>query len=415
MIEALRRRFLMIAMLSLTGTLCVIGASINLGNLYRITRLADTAIELLYQNDGTFPLSDGERPDVAGGFQITEETPFETRYCIVHLTKKREVREVEMEHIAALDREKVVDLVSEIIRDGKKSGFNGYYRYQVYEKGEESTIVVLNCFLQLQSVYNVLQVTLLVIVCCVTLVFFLLLLLSGRVIRPFAENIERQKRFLTDVSHELKTPLGIISANTGVLELTKGKDEWTESIRNQVKRLDSLIKDLIELSKSEEYVKESEFTEFSVSQIAEANADSFRTLAQMQGKQLNAEIEPGVCMRGQEDSIIRLMTILLDNGVKYCDPSGTVVLRLRQKGRQVVLQVANPCRDMDTAQVPHLFDRFYRADSSRSRQSGGYGIGLSIARAVTEGHKGRIGAAYEAGNLVFTVVLPGIAGKNIQL
>lgn len=245
--------------------------------------------------------------------------------------------------------------------------------------------------------------------------FFLLLLLSGRVIRPFAENIERQKRFLTDVSHELKTPLGIISANTGVLELTKGKDEWTESIRNQVKRLDSLIKDLIELSKSEEYAKESEFTEFSVSQIAETNADSFRTLAQMQGKQLNAEIEPGVCMRGQEDSIIRLMTILLDNGVKYCDPSGTVVLRLRQKGRQVVLQVANPCRDMDTAQVPHLFDRFYRADSSRSRQSGGYGIGLSIARAVTEGHKGRIGAAYEAGNLVFTVVLPGIAGKNIQL
>lgn len=159
-------------------------------------------------------------------------------------------------------------------------------------------------------------------------------------IRPFAENIERQKRFLTDVSHELKTPLGIISANTGVLELTKGKDEWTESIRNQVKRLDSLIKDLIELSKSEEYVKESEFTEFSVSQIAETNADSFRTLAQMQGKQLNAEIEPGVCMRGQEDSIIRLMTILLDNGVKYCDPSGTVELRLRQKGRQVVLQVA---------------------------------------------------------------------------
>lgn len=162
-------------------------------------------------------------------------------------------------------------------------------------------------------------------------------------------------------------------------------------------------------------MKESEFTEFSVSQIAEANADSFRTLAQMQGKQLNAEIEPGVYMRGQEDSIIRLMTILLDNGVKYCDPSGTVALRLRQKGRQVVLQVANPCRDMDTAQVPHLFDRFYRADSSRSRQSGGYGIGLSIARAVTEGHKGRIGAAYEAGNLVFTVVLPGIAGKNIQL
>ena len=274
--------------------------------------------------------------------------------------------------------------------------------------------MVLNCFLQLQSVYNVLQVTLLVIVCCVTLVFFLLLLLSGRVIRPFTENMERQKRFLTDVSHELKTPLGIISANTGVLELTRGKDEWTESIRNQVKRLDSLIKDLIELSKSEVSVKESEFTEFSVSQIAETNADSFRTLAQMQGKQLNAEIEPGVCMRGQEDSVTRLVTILLDNGVKYCDLAGTVTLDLRQKGRQIILRVSNPCKDMDPAQVPHLFDRFYRADSSRSRQSGGYGIGLSIARAVTEGHKGKISASYEAGNVVFTAVLPGGTGKNPQ-
>lgn len=140
MIEALRRRFLMIAMLSLTGTLCVIGASINLGNLYRITRLADTAIELLYQNDGTFPLSDGERPDVAGGFQITEETPFEIRYCIVHLTKKREVREVEMEHIAALDREKVVDLVSEIIRDGKKSDLTAITGIRFMRRGRRAPL-----------------------------------------------------------------------------------------------------------------------------------------------------------------------------------------------------------------------------------------------------------------------------------
>jgi len=119
-------------------------------------------------------------------------------------------------------------------------------------------------------------------------------------------------------------------------------------------------------------------------------------------------------MRGQEDSVTRLVTILLDNGVKYCDPAGTVTLDLRQKGRQIVLRVSNPCKDMDPAQVPHLFDRFYRADSSRSRQSGGYGIGLSIARAVTEGHKGRISASYEAGKVVFTAVLPGGTGKNPQ-
>lgn len=206
MIQTLRRRFILTAMLSLMGTLFLIGIAINLGNLFRIIRLADTAIELLYRNGGAFPLPDAVVPNVAGGFQITEETPFETRYCIVYLTKKREVIEVDIEHIAALDRDRVEELVGDIVKEGKKSGFVGYYRYRVYEEADKNTIVVLNCFLQLQSAHNVLQVTLLVFLCCVAIVFFLLLLLSGRVMRPFAENMERQKRFITDVSHELKTP-----------------------------------------------------------------------------------------------------------------------------------------------------------------------------------------------------------------
>lgn len=100
MIQTLRRRFILTAMLSLMGTLFLIGIAINLGNLFRIIRLADTAIELLYRNGGAFPLPDAVVPNVAGGFQITEETPFETRYCIVYLTKKREVIEVDIEHIA---------------------------------------------------------------------------------------------------------------------------------------------------------------------------------------------------------------------------------------------------------------------------------------------------------------------------
>ena len=406
MIQTLRRRFILTAMLSLMGTLFLIGIAINLGNLFRIIRLADTAIELLYRNGGAFPLPDAVVPNVAGGFQITEETPFETRYCIVYLTKKREVIEVDIEHIAALDRDRVEELVGDIVKEGKKSGFVGYYRYRVYEEADKNTIVVLNCFLQLQSAHNVLQVTLLVFLCCVAIVFFLLLLLSGRVMRPFAENLERQKRFITDFSHELKTPLGIISANMGVLEIVNGKDEWIESTQNQVRRLDSLIRDLIELAKSEEMGKAGELRIFNVSEAARNAADTFRTSAQAQGKQLETAIEPELYMKGQQEAILRLLTVLLDNAVKYCDDGGTVRLTLKKKGRQLMLRVSNPCADLDASQLPRLFDRFYRADSSRSRKSGGYGIGLSIARAVTDGHKGKISTEYEDGTVCFTVTLP---------
>lgn len=138
MIQTLRRRFILTAMLSLMGTLFLIGIAINLGNLFRIIRLADTAIELLYRNGGAFPLPDAVVPNVAGGFQITEETPFETRYCIVYLTKKREVIEVDIEHIAALDRDRVEELVGDIVKEGKKSGFVGYYRYRVYEEADKN-------------------------------------------------------------------------------------------------------------------------------------------------------------------------------------------------------------------------------------------------------------------------------------
>ena len=251
-----------------------------------------------------------------------------------------------------------------------------------------------------------LQVTLLVFLCCVAIVFFLLLLLSGRVMRPFAENMERQKRFITDVSHELKTPLGIISANMGVLEIVNGKDEWIESTQNQVRRLDSLIRDLIELAKSEEMGKAGELRVFNVSEAARNAADTFRTSAQAQGKQLETAIEPELYMKGQQEAILRLLTVLLDNAVKYCDDGGTVRLTLKKKGRQLMLRVSNPCADLDASQLPRLFDRFYRADSSRSRKSGGYGIGLSIARAVTDGHKGKISAEYEDGTVCFTVTLP---------
>ena len=408
MIRTLRRRFLLIALASLTGTLAVLCLVINLGYHAITTRRADQVLQMLHQNAGQFPEPETQAdPGAFPGFQVTLETPFETRYVVVRLTGQREVAEVDMEHIAALDREKVIQQVEQILDGGKSSGYSGYYRYQVFDDGEEGqTIVVLDCFLQLQAANNVLRLTLLASLACIAIVFLLLVFLSRRVVRPFAENLEKQRRFVTDASHELKTPLAIISANTGLLSASLGENRWLESTRAQVGRLDRLIGHLVELARTEEALTEEELQPVDLSGAVTGQMEDYRLLAQTSGKELESDVAPGVTVRGAADNLKRLCTLLLDNAVKYCDSGGTIRLTLAQRGRWAVLSIANPCAGLDPAQLPRLFDRFYRADASRSRDTGGYGIGLSTARAIVGRHRGRLTAKSEDGLVDFSARLP---------
>lgn len=264
----------------------------------------------------------------------------------------------------------------------------------------------MDCFLQLQSANNLLRITGAIFLNCVLTVFVLLLFLSKRAIQPFVENLERQRQFITDASHELKTPLAILSADMGLLEDTYGTDKWLESAKSQIIRLDKLIKNLVELARTEETIKEDAMAWFSVSEIAQANVDAFQMLAEADGKVLTAEIAGGISLKGVQDNFFRLFSILLDNAVKYCDPAGTIRLCVLMRGRNIYISISNPCIGVDTAQLSRYFDRFYRADSSRARSTGGYGIGLSTAKAIVARHKGRISNHYADGIITFTAVIP---------
>ena len=407
MIRTLRRKFLLIAMASLAGTMVVLCAAIGAGNHYITTKRMDRAISLLRQNGGTF-LPPGPRSDPSNfDFQITPETPFETRYFIVELTARREIRSVDLAHIAALDRRSVVDTISRIVETGAERGYVGQYRFGVFpDEGGGNTIIGVDCFLQLQSANNMLGVTAAIFLACGLIVFVLLLFLSKRVIRPFADNLERQRQFITDASHELKTPLAILSADLGLLEDACGEDKWLASARTQIVRLDKLIKDLVELARTEETVREDGAAWFSVSEVAQASADAFQPLAEAEGKRLAADIAGGMVLKGVQDNFFRLFAILLDNAVKYCDPGGTIRLSVSRRGRNVCIAVSNPCAGLDASQLPRYFDRFYRADLSRSRSTGGYGIGLSTAKAIVTRHRGRITNRYENGVVTFTAAIP---------
>lgn len=407
MIRSLRRKFILIAMASLIGTMAVLCAAIGVGNYYATTNRVDKAIFILHQNGGTF-LPPGSHSDPFDfNFQVTPETAFETRYIIVALTAQKEIKSVNLEHIAALDRQTVVDTISQIIDAGTERGYVDHYRFGVFQEEDGgSTIIVLDCFLQLQAVNNMLRISVFIFLACILIVFVLLLFLSKRAIRPFADNLERQRQFITDASHELKTPLAILSANLGLLEDTYGEDKWLESAKSQITRLDRLIKNLVELARTEETIKEETVEVFSVSEIAQANADAFQPLAEADGKSLAVEITDGIITKGVQNNFFRLFSILLDNAVKYCDAAGTIRLSVSMRGRNIYISISNPCSGVNTAQLPRYFDRFYRADSSRARSTGGYGIGLSTARAIVIRHKGRISNHYADGIITFTAVIP---------
>lgn len=408
MISSLRRRFLVIAMLSLAGTLFLLCLAINVGYRLINTHRADTVIHTLYQNAGSFPSPEEGPldPGAYSGFQITQETPFETRYFMVHIDNGQNVLEVNAEHIAALDSKMVVDRVDEILDSGKTSGYLGYYRYGVFQDEDGISIIGLDCFLQLQAVGSVLRITVLASLACIAIVFVLLVLLSRRVVRPFAENLEKQRQFVTDASHELKTPLAIISANTGLLEATVGSNRWLESTQTQITRLDRLIHHLIELARTEEALPEGELEPVDLSQLVEDAVQDFQPLAEAAGETLSASIQPGLVLQGSGENLARLCGLLLDNSVKYCDPGGHICLTLARRGRGVQLTLSNPCAGLDPAVIPKLFDRFYRADGSRARDSGGSGIGLSTARAIVRRHKGKLTARSTGGGIQFTAFFP---------
>lgn len=410
MIRSLRRKFILIAMTSLIGTMAILCAAIGIGNYCATANRVDKAIFILYQNGGTFLTPDSHFDPSDFNFQVTPETAFETRYYIVELTAQKEIKSVNLEHIAALDRQTVVDAISQIIDAGTERGYVNHYRFGVFPDGEGgNTIIVLDCFLQLQSANNMLRIMAIIFLACALIVFALLLILSKRAIRPFVDNLERQRQFITDASHELKTPLAILSADLGLLEDACKGDKWLESAKAQVIRLDRLIKNLVELARTEETIREDTVEVFSVSEIAQANTDAFQPLAEADGKSLVAEIADGISTKGVQSNFFRLLSILLDNAVKYCDAAGTIRLSVSVRGRNIWIAVSNPCAEVDTAQLSRYFDRFYRADSSRARSTGGYGIGLSTAKAIFTRHKGRISNHYVDGMITFTAVIPQVS------
>jgi len=227
--------------------------------------------------------------------------------------------------------------------------------------------------------------------------------ISGRIIRPIAESYDKQKRFITDAGHEIKTPLTIINANVDVLEMELGDNECLHDIQHQTKRLTDLTNDLVQLAKMEEGEKNFSMIIFPVSDVIQDAVSDFRTLANSYGKNISDNIQPMLEMNGDAKSIEQLVFLLLDNALKYSAEGSNIFVSLTKQNKALVLTVSNKAASaINKNDLERIFDRFYRTDPSRNSETGGHGIGLSMAKAITNAHGGKIYAAID-GDGVFSI------------
>lgn len=423
MIKKLRRKLIAACMLSLAVVLLVILGGVNLVSYQKVVADADAVLSLLAANGGVFPKGhqdQGERPEegvppVLGKKDpfapriLSPETPYESRFFSVVLGEDGQVLETDMDQIAAVDREEAAAYAQGVAQSGRDAGFWGNYRYLLSQEEGVSRVIFLDCGRSLSSFRSTLLASVALSLLGLLAVLVLLLILSHRIVRPVAESYEKQKQFITDAGHELKTPMTIISADADLLEMECGENQWLTDIRRQAQRLTGLTNDLIYLSRMEEEQPKLQVIQFPLSDLAEEMAQSFAAPAQSQGKELEVSVQPMLSCTGDEKAIRQLISILLDNALKYSPQGGKLALKLEKQGRGVLLTVSNTtAQPMERDKLSHLFDRFYRTDQSRSSQTGGYGLGLSIARSIVLAHKGKIRAESPDGtSLSVAVTLPG--------
>ena len=379
-------------MLSLFAVLSlIVGISVAISYSHVVTE-ADEILGVLADNDGHFPNSWKHMESKEKSDLFQAELPYESRYFSVTLTSSDSCGLIDVDQIAAVNSVTAAQYAIEVLAGGKDHGFIGNYRYIVNIEDDGTQITFLDCRRSLSN-FRAFWITITqVAIAGFILVFLLIIYFSRRIVNPTVESYEKQKLFITDAGHELKTPLAIIDADADVLSIDVGDSEWLADIKKQVRRMTTLTNDLICLTRMEEEDNTAAMIEFPLSEIVTETASSFQAPAKTQKKELLMDIQPAVSMNGNEKMIRQLTSILLDNALKYSPENGTIMVSLKKTGRQIRLSVFNTAVEVDATELPHLFDRFYRSDRSRNSATGGYGIGLAIAKAIVNTHRGRIQA-----------------------
>ncbi len=409
MFRKLRIRFIAIASLAILIVLFSVVGVLNSVRYIQTVNEINKILTLISDNGGTFPSVFKATTEL--GDTVSVDTLFQYRYFSAVIDEDGNITSLNSSNISDLSDEQVENYLTKINKSGDTSGafrYNNHtYSYLVTDESDDSTlIVVLDSTNQIEDNMTLLHLSLWM--SGVSLAFFVLMvsIFSGRVIKPFIRNYERQRRFITNAGHELKTPLAIISANNELVEMMNGESEWTKSTNDQVERMTGLINSLVAMARLEEQ-PEVVLTDLNFSAIAEDATEDFKGPVIKDGKQFVMEIQPDIHVKAEEKSLFELVTLLVDNANKYCDTGGTVSVKLSKANRlsKARLEISNTYAEGKNVDYSKFFERFYREDESHNNKKSGYGIGLSMAQTMVKLFKGSISVSYSGDTITFLVSL----------
>lgn len=412
MIDKLQRKFILICTASVLGVITLVFVIFSALNISSMNKNMDMLADRVSEGGGKFPGSwdedfkPGKIPPTGDrDFNfITPETPFATRHFTVFFNKDGQADQIFTESIYSITDEQAIEYAERIINDSNERGWISHYRYKIFFNEFGKGVVFVDGSMSRSALMQSTTIAGFVLLVCGALVLILIFLLSKKAVKPIAESYKKQKQFITDANHELKTPLTLILANLDIAETELGKNEWLDDIRAEGHRMAELVNQLVALSRMDEEGHKINISAVPFGELVLDTVSEFEILAKDRGKILTASVDKDITVLGDEALLYRLVGILLDNAIKYCDNGGEISVMLH-KGRRIVLSVENAYAAVEEIELDKLFDRFYRADKAR-RFTGGYGVGLSMAKAIAEKHKGEISVyKKDISHIGFKVVL----------
>lgn len=409
MVDRLQRKFMIITATTLFFVLFIFIITVNLINIINVNTKSNTLLELITEYDGNLPKGfrgvNPSNPYDFNGFYKNDFNgivPHNTYFSAKIFNDGRIF--VNIKNTDSIDLLDVKSLAEDVINLNKYKGYKGIYKFQVLDAYEYKLVSFLDLSSDISKLIDFGIISVFVVILFVCIFGIILNFVSKYAIKPFVDNMEKQKIFITNAGHEIKTPLAIILANTEVMEMFNGENEWTKSTINQVKRLDGLVKRLLSLSKMDENNFHINRKEVQFGKIVLEIINDFEVFSNSKNLRIVTNVNEGLIFNCSEEDIRDLVSILMDNAIKYSDEFGEIEVFLNYKSGKIEFCVSNTFNNNVNGNMNYLFDRFYRMDNSRSRETGGYGLGLSIADSIVRNHKGKINAFSKDGKINFKIL-----------
>ncbi len=394
MTKTLKRRFIIFTMTAVSCLLVFIVLAINGLNWFMLERQSDMVLQTLIDADGAFQKMDFDPPPPFSR-PLDMDRMRASRFFIVRSDQNGNILDVNVDQISSIDKETAKGYVARVQNEKQESGRIDGYKFAVKHIGTERLTLFMDTSDQSGNFSTVLSASVVIAVLCWGILFIIVLLLSGKVIRPVLLGMEKQKQFITNAGHEMKTPLAIIQSNNDTMALIHGENKYNVHIRNQTKRLNALMSNLLMLAKLDEDIP-LPTENVDISDMVNEMLPIYGEEAEARNLQFETKIENGIITQINKDSFRQLLTVLLDNALKYTSVGGKIRVCVEKNGKNLRIVEENSC-DRPAKQDPErLFERFYRGDTARTQQkeSAGYGIGLSAARAICENFGGNLTAEY---------------------